>query len=144
MKPKSKQRNYKPFNELPPDFKNLIFNYLIDTNPSDLQIASNSQYELENIWSVIFLAGTKGISIPEAVKHLKCAGVTVLTTKTIWNNVKDDSLDEMTHKASNTLTALPAVCSRKTKRRLKRCPMLALDWTDVPFYGEKKNLRYDR
>jgi len=60
MKRKSNRRSFKPFNELPPGFKNLVNKYLIDTNPIGFQIASNSQYELENFWSVLFSAGTKG------------------------------------------------------------------------------------
>jgi len=95
---KSNRRSFKPFDELPSDFKNLFFNYLINTKPPDFQIASNSQYDLENLWLVIVIAGAKGISIPEAVSHLKRAAVVVPMAKTIWNNVEQDQLMKLPEK----------------------------------------------
>jgi len=63
----------------------------------------------------------------------------VPTAKTIWNKVKHDPVEEMTSKGIKALVELPAVCSKNSKRRLKRCRMLALDWSDLPFYGRKNS-----
>ena len=92
------------------------------------------------VWSLLLLASIHSCSVAEIARIEKHGNVPVPTVKTVWNNIKTHDLDVLSEKFHETLVTPPDGCSKKARRRLKRCKILALDWTDKSFYGDKKTI----
>lgn len=137
MKTRNKHRSFTSTSTLPRGFKNLILNLLTRCNPAGIQPARNSKYGIKLFWLVLLLAGLGKCSVSEVVRDRKRANLPSPQAKTVWNNIPRGSLAVLASKSRDALVDLAVNCSKKTRQRLRRCRILALDWHDDPFYGDK-------
>ena len=134
--PETSSKRLQPAHRLPPELKNLGFEWLVQTNPFALDPAKNSPWTLQDLWKPLWLASCLRKSVPALISWRHLLDIPSPCAKTVWNHIPMLSLEEATEDLCQCLIEFPKAGGRRARRRLRRIGLLALDWHDWPFYGD--------